>query len=84
MRHPSSYGNAELAKVIVEKILDRLDLSDEDREIFVLRFAHDWYYNEIGEHVGMKYRGTPYSEGTMRHRVRGIKDKLEEIIAKLD
>jgi DNA-directed RNA polymerase specialized sigma24 family protein len=83
MRHPNSYGETELANIIVEKILDRLDLSLEDREIFVLRFGHNWYYNEIGEHVGNKYRGVAYSEGTMRHRVRGIREKLGEVIEDL-
>ena len=51
MRHPSSYGDAEITNIIVEKLLDRLDLSAEDKEIFVLRFGHNWYYKEIGEHV---------------------------------
>ena len=83
MRHPNSYGDTELANIIVEKLLDRLAMSDEDSEIFVLRFAHNWYYNEIGEYVGKKYRGQPYSEGTMRHRVRGIRDKLRKVIRDL-
>lgn len=83
MRHPNSYGETELANIVVDKLLDRLDLSDEDQEIFVLRFAHNWYYNEIGDYVGKKYRGLPYSEGTMRHRVRGIRDKLQKVINNL-
>ena len=84
MRHPNTYGDAELANILVEKLLAELELSDEDTEIFLLRFGHNWYFNEIGEYVGIKYRGQPYSEGTMRHRVRGIKRNLQKVIKNWD
>ena len=84
MEHPSLYGNAELTRVLLEHIFTRIDISDEDREIFVLRFGHSWYYKEIGEFVGEKYRGKPYSEGAIRHRIQRVKSELRKIIKKME
>jgi len=83
MQHPSLYGDEELTRIFLEKLFAELDLSDEDREIFVLRFGHNLYYSEIGEFIGEKYRGKPYSEGTIRHRIHRIRSKLRKIIKKL-
>ena len=84
MDHPNLYGNKELGRVLVDKIFLEVDLSDEDREIFILRFGYNWYYNEIGEFIGIKYRNKPYSEGTIRHRINRIKTKIRRFVKKLE
>ena len=84
MDHPNLYGEEELRKVLVDKIFLEVGLSPEDKEIFILRFAHNWYYNEIGVFVGNKYRNKPYSEGTIRHRISRIKSKIRKFVKKLE
>jgi len=83
MKHPSCYGDAELAKIVVDNVFQQMGLSDEDIEIFVLRYGYEWYYNEIGDFIGNKYRGKGYSEGAIRHRVRRIMQKVELVLHKL-
>ena len=80
-KHPNSYGDDELARIMVEQVLQNAELTAEERDIFVLRFGYNWYYNEIGEVIGKKYRGRPYSEGAMRHRIPKIVEKLNSVIA---
>jgi len=84
MQHPNIYGDSELTKILIEKIFTEVNLSPEDREIFILRFGHNWYYNEIGEFIGTKYRNRPYSEGTIRHRIQRVKGKIRKFVKKLE
>jgi len=71
------YGDFEVAKVSLEKIFNNVDLTDEEIEILTLRFGYRWYYYEIAEHVGLKYRGKEYNEGTVRYKVRIALKKIK-------
>lgn len=64
------YGERQVSKITVLSILEECNLKQEDIDILTLRFSYEWYYADIAEYVGMKYRGKPYSEGNIRYRIR--------------
>lgn len=74
------HGDDQLSHITLAGILDKVGLSDEDREILILRFGHGWYYDEIAEFVGIKHRGESYTEGTIRYRLKNIMSKLEGFV----
>jgi hypothetical protein len=76
---PSKYGTSEISTITVQSTLDKSGLSKMDREIFILRYGYDWFYYEIGEYIGNKYRDKPYTEGAIRHRIKKIHDHLDRI-----
>jgi len=72
-----------ISKISARQIFDAVSLSEEDIDILVLRFSYEWFYEDIGEYVGMKYRGKPYREGTIRYKLNKslttIRDYLEDV-----
>lgn len=69
-----------LAKISAKKILSESRLSEEEIDILVLRFSYEWFYEDIGEYVGMKYRGRPYREGTIRYKLNKALDAINSYL----
>jgi hypothetical protein len=76
----SFYGEDILSLVTVDEILKRAGLSDMDIEIFILRFGLEWFFYDIGIHVGIKYKGKELSEGAIRYRCKKIRRILDQFI----
>lgn len=79
-----TYGENIVQKILAFDILEKSSLSDMDVDIFVLRYGHDWYFEDIGVYVGNKYRGKPYTEGAIRYRTKLIKKTLYDFLTKMD
>lgn len=67
-----------LSKLSAKRIFDEVSLSEEEVDILVLRFSYEWFYEDIGEYVGMKYRGKPYREGTIRYKLNKSLEAIRE------
>lgn len=83
-RSVDNYGNEVIYKLLAADILYKSALSEMDVEIFVLRYGHDWYYEDIGAYIGNKYRDKPYTEGAIRYRTRLIRNTLKDFLSKVD
>lgn len=69
-----------LSAITAEEILKKSGLSPMDISIFIFRFMFGYAYQEIGEKVGTKYRGKPYTEGAIRYRLKKISGILEKFL----
>ena len=84
MKSVNNYGNDSINRLLAVDILQKSDLSEMDIEIFLLRYGYDWYFEDIGTHIGNKYRGKPYTEGAIRYRTKLIKQSLQEFLIKMN
>lgn len=64
----------------VHDILKKSGLKEMDVEIYILRYGMDWFYADIGEYIGHKYRGKTLTEGCIRYRIKKIQNKLEVFV----
>ena len=80
----TQYIDPLLSKATAVKIFKACNLSDEQVDILVLRFSYDWYYQDIGHYIGIKYRGKPYREGTIRYKLNKTLAIIQEYIAEHD
>lgn len=81
MKPLTDYGDFEISKIMATEFLANARLSKMDVEIYLLRNALDWYYEDIGLYVGTKYRKKPYTEGAIRYRIKKTVGKLNKLLA---
>lgn len=79
-----TYGDDLLSKVDVVAILKKCDLPQENIDILILRYSYEWHHDDIAHYIGMKYKGRPYSEGTVRYRIRKSLETITEYLKSID
>src|SRR5690606_32306735 len=72
----TEYGEDHINSITVERLFERIELSELDRQIVWLKFGLDWTFKEIADEIGRKFLGrtedNPLWEGSVRHRLKRI------------
>lgn len=72
-KHAWEYGDDEVARATLERLIQRANLSEIDTEILLLRYGSGLLYEDIAKLIGEKYFGrtaeNPLWERSIRYRL---------------